>query len=211
MLRELAEIGMGMARDLGHQEADRNASREAPPPGVDVALQFSRIAKVVRLTLALEARLARELETQARKSHRIRAWRTALEGFRPTHEPGEMPAVIERIIESEGDPDEIGSLLTDLRQWIGRGPRDHGAGPGLSAETVEQIKREILGVRSPAEIDAATPDPTPPPRPQPPPPPPDSPAPPPLCVAPRSPPPSPPQPAGRGPPTRPWNVNRRSF
>jgi hypothetical protein len=70
MLQELAEIGMRLARAL---EAEALAPAEEPKPpsrfgGGDLGLIFSRIARAVRQTLALETRLAGEVET-ARVEH----------------------------------------------------------------------------------------------------------------------------------------------
>ena len=60
MLRELAEIGVAMARTTRRQllEAD-------PEDKAELALAFSRIAWNVRQTLALEARLARSAASRA--------------------------------------------------------------------------------------------------------------------------------------------------
>ena len=55
VLAELAEIGMVLARDLRRQaEAAAEAGQEPP---ADLGLKFARIARAVRQTLALEARL----------------------------------------------------------------------------------------------------------------------------------------------------------
>jgi hypothetical protein len=70
MLQELAEIGMRLARGL-ESEAFAPAEEPRPPSrfgGGDLGLIFSRIARAVRQTLALEARLAGEIET-ARVEH----------------------------------------------------------------------------------------------------------------------------------------------
>jgi hypothetical protein len=54
-LAELAEIGMDLAREVRRQALDETA--DAPPAG-ELALTFSRIARAVRQTVALEAKLA---------------------------------------------------------------------------------------------------------------------------------------------------------
>jgi len=80
MLRDLAELGMALARDLarrtleapdeaepaadadaGPNAAPRNASRAVPGPRHDPAESFARLSRAVRLTLALEARVDQEL------------------------------------------------------------------------------------------------------------------------------------------------------
>ncbi|HEX4261274.1 MAG TPA: hypothetical protein VHY76_09245 [Acetobacteraceae bacterium] len=61
MLRELAEIGMALARALGEQ-ALAAPQAEAPdppaPPRADPGLAFARVARAVRQCIALEARIA---------------------------------------------------------------------------------------------------------------------------------------------------------
>ena len=55
MLAELAEIGMDLAREVRRQALDTS---EDAPSAADLALTFSRIARAVRQTVALESRLA---------------------------------------------------------------------------------------------------------------------------------------------------------
>jgi hypothetical protein len=73
MLRELAEIGMRLARGVEQQAQDADAADR--PSGGDLGLVFSRIARAVRQTLALEAKLEGELEDRVRKgpefAHRL--------------------------------------------------------------------------------------------------------------------------------------------
>ena len=63
MLRELADIGMEMARALqgevrARAEAVEDAESGEPPQSVaELGLAFSRVSRAVRQTLALEARL----------------------------------------------------------------------------------------------------------------------------------------------------------
>ena len=69
MLRELAELGMGMARTIC---ADAQA-----PAGVerrfvgDLALMFSRVSKAIRMTLVLEAGLAEAPRTAGAERHGV--------------------------------------------------------------------------------------------------------------------------------------------
>lgn len=60
VLAELTEIGMDLARELRREAVE--AGGEAGP---DVALRFSRVARAVRQSVALEARLAEELAAAA--------------------------------------------------------------------------------------------------------------------------------------------------
>ena len=69
MLRELAELGMTLTRNLvastqAPAAADRdNAAAEPPPPRHDPANAFARLSRAVRLTLALEASAEDDLAT----------------------------------------------------------------------------------------------------------------------------------------------------
>jgi hypothetical protein len=72
MLVDLGDMGMVLARDLVRRaaaeteaaEAAAEAGEPAPRPGpvIDPALSFTRISRAVRLTIALEARMRREIE-----------------------------------------------------------------------------------------------------------------------------------------------------
>ncbi len=73
MLAELGAIGMDLARALHRQAMSEAAEVPAGPPSdatpnrgpqADPALQFARIARAVRQTVALEARLAEDRDTQ---------------------------------------------------------------------------------------------------------------------------------------------------
>jgi hypothetical protein len=151
MLRELSEIGMQAARALGRRmaetleapAADAPAADAASPPGPDLTPQLSRVARMVRMTLALEARLERDLDEAHRKQRQIRAWRAALDGFRPQCKPGEVPRIVERLVESEADPDDMAALLDEMSAW------DEAPEPrqqGLTAAQIDAIKRDIMGI-----------------------------------------------------------------
>jgi hypothetical protein len=71
MLVEIGDMGMVLARNLVRRvtfetEAAEAAAPDAPPPGrgsaIDPALSFTRISRAVRLTIALEARMRRDIE-----------------------------------------------------------------------------------------------------------------------------------------------------
>jgi hypothetical protein len=60
MLDRLAEIGMEIAEALGEQVLAQAAAPDAPVPGPDLTLAFTRVARTVRQTLALKPKLAEE-------------------------------------------------------------------------------------------------------------------------------------------------------
>ncbi len=76
MLRELAEIGMALARALGQQalaalappaaETPEPAPAPTPPSRIDPGLAFARIARVVRQIIALEARIIADRDAPPR-------------------------------------------------------------------------------------------------------------------------------------------------
>jgi hypothetical protein len=156
MLRRLSEIGMLAAEALGRRMAEtlEAPAEEAPaanpaaadpasPPAADLPRQFYRVARAVQMGLALEARLERDLDAADRRPRLIRAWRAALDGFRPQRKPGEVPRIVERLVESEADPDDVAALLDEIRGW----DEAREPGPqGVSEEVIEAIKRDILGI-----------------------------------------------------------------
>jgi hypothetical protein len=104
MLRELAEIGMALARDVGQQAA-------ADPQGPDLGLVFSRIARAVRQTLALEARLEQDRRNQDRDAQSERARAVRLRGAaRKT----QVRRAVERAIDAEASDHEAENLFADL-------------------------------------------------------------------------------------------------
>ena len=62
MLGELADVAMDLARDM----AGRAMAAESLEEAERMSLAFDRMARSVRLTLSLEARLERELKSEAR-------------------------------------------------------------------------------------------------------------------------------------------------
>lgn len=110
MLRELAQIGMDLARalraealapvnaaapDAGAAEPlpARGAGRASAGAGADLGLRFSRIARAVRLTLALEARLADE---RAEAVDRLQARRAEVERRAERQRAAEAAALARR-------------------------------------------------------------------------------------------------------------------
>ena len=71
MLRELAEIGMDFAREMRRRALDEAPAQEASGEEIGkMGMALTRVARAVRLTLALEARFDGEVleRTQARRS-----------------------------------------------------------------------------------------------------------------------------------------------
>jgi hypothetical protein len=111
MLRELAEIGMTLARGVERQA-------QAPEAG-DLGLVFARIARAVRQTLALEARLEGELQVRARKAAFEREQDAASAARAPVRERARIVRrAVKRAIEAEADDDEAEQLIEDLDERL---------------------------------------------------------------------------------------------
>jgi hypothetical protein len=88
MLELLAEIGMALARDLSRRVGE-GLEADEPLDGGAVALEFSRISRAVRQTIALEARLDQDREALAKmfadeRAAREKAREDRIEGRRRT-------------------------------------------------------------------------------------------------------------------------------
>ncbi len=105
MLDRLAEIGMGIAEDAGR--LSRAQAEGAGADGADPGLTFSRAARAVRLTIALQQRLTEGLA--AFEQARTRARSVEAVGMRTR-----IRRRIERTAEAEGcDGDEVEQLSSD--------------------------------------------------------------------------------------------------
>lgn len=159
MLEELAEIGMDLARALRRrvlaQAAAAEGAMDAPAlleqHGGDPGLTFSRIARAVRQTLALEARL--DQDHQARE-HEAQAERVAAQAARQAAEHGEqrrrefdrqeaVEAVIERAIEAEADERDAEGLLDDLYEKLAHADEAGDFARYSVDELVARIRRDL--------------------------------------------------------------------
>jgi hypothetical protein len=103
MLQELGELGMKLARAVTEQ-----AVETAAEPDRDLGLVFSRIARAVRQTIALEAKLADDgrAETAARVGGETRT--------RAHRHKRQVKRLVERAIEADADPSDHENLFFDL-------------------------------------------------------------------------------------------------
>jgi hypothetical protein len=108
MLRELAEIGMDMAR-LARQEARARvaAGPAEAPQGGDPGLAYSRIARAVRLTLALEDKLG---EDRRARDEQQRAERAAADARERTQQRKRQ---VKRIVEQAIEIEEIEPVIAE--------------------------------------------------------------------------------------------------
>lgn len=150
VLQELTEIGMQMARALRDEAlAPIEAPAEAPPQpaprarfgGKDLGLQFSRIAKAVRQTVALETRVAEGIET-ARREHEQRRVGAARMAF-DDHQD-DIRGFVVQAIESEAErrelpESEVERLTDELDERLEDGCYDDALADGPIAELVGRI------------------------------------------------------------------------
>ncbi|MEO8113835.1 MAG: hypothetical protein ABI655_05610 [Phenylobacterium sp.] len=122
---------------------------EAPEREAELCLAFQRVSRSVRQTLALEARLVRERQRQAREDHQDAAReREARIAPRRTR----VRTEIERVISREVDPCDGRLVLTELDECLAE---DDLAGrfddEAVEAQIARLRARLGLTARSPAE------------------------------------------------------------
>jgi hypothetical protein len=109
VLEELAEIGLDLARALRRQVTEA----DTPADAGQVAPAFSRIARAVRLALALEDRLAEDHAARVREAEDERAERAAEQErarIKLRHDAAVNRAVVRKMVEEtvEAETDEGG-------------------------------------------------------------------------------------------------------
>jgi hypothetical protein len=143
-LDRLADIGMGMAETIdGEVKAAVEAGRPIPERA---PIDFARIARTVRLTLMLQAKLIKELEDgdrQAAKEADRAAWSQACDRVTQAFEQKQRVAgIIERIAE-QAEPYEAERLTREARERL---DRDDIYGHVLSrpaSELIAEICRDL--------------------------------------------------------------------
>jgi hypothetical protein len=151
MLGELAELALMVAKDL----AVRVRETEDPDQAVALAAAFQKMSRVVRLTLALDAKLERDATRAARDAEKAAAeveaarpppTRQEPERPRPAPHPIEVRkdrvrSLLNRLIwnESEGEQEDYEVLLEDLDARLD----EAAAHPGFEAMPIETIARRI--------------------------------------------------------------------
>jgi len=106
VLRELAEIGMDLARIVRREAlAAEAADPEQPAVPAELTLTFSRIARAVRQTLALEARLA---DDRLARRRRAEAEQRVERDARGHARKAAVKDIVERIIDAgDGDTERL--------------------------------------------------------------------------------------------------------
>ena len=118
MLKKLAEMAMELS-EAAHEEAvaeiaARKADPAEPEPVRDPMLSFSRMARVVRQTVALEAKLEKECRTESQGN----VWadyycRYAMATFASDEQKRRVRRVVKREIERSAHRDDEREILTE--------------------------------------------------------------------------------------------------
>jgi hypothetical protein len=124
ILGELAQFGLDLARKLHGQ----GMAAETPEETAELARAFHSVARTVRQTLALEARLMRDAKRQEREDRNEAEGRERLEAYaaeQAAHAPyaarkSRIVAVIDRILATEyEDEDEAERLSDEIADRLG--------------------------------------------------------------------------------------------
>ena len=152
MLQELAEIGMQMARAVRDEALARAeaADEDKPRPpsrfgSGDLGLVYSRIARAVRQTLALETRLAEEIEQARaqREQRRVAAIRWGMEARQHEIRDYVAEAIEAEAVEKKSSEHEVERLLDDLDARIEAGDYDDVLDDAPIGELVERICADL--------------------------------------------------------------------
>ncbi len=129
MLGQLAEIGMRLAREAERRVMDAVPEDEVQPAvqagkggsvgsGGGFGLTFARIARAVRQTLALQAKLDAEAEVQVKQANAARAGREAAERKRVKQTKDRVRRCVEDAIRSGTDVGDAEALLLNLDERL---------------------------------------------------------------------------------------------
>jgi hypothetical protein len=148
ILQELAEIGMDLARAV----RTRALAAKDPAATVDLGLSFSRIARAVRQTVALEARLEQDRQAAAAE----RAERQARDAREQAYKhKARIRGLVERAIDAEASGEAAEDLLGDLDERLEDADDLAGFAGRPVAEIVQHICRELDVTPPPALWDEA--------------------------------------------------------
>ena len=141
MLRRLGEMAMDFAKAVHREAMSQPEAGETPRPIGDLAPVFARIAHAVRQTVALEARLAGDLQIRERREQdaaregavrQARAWRKA-----------EVGEIVRRVIEPEKTDCVHSDWFTRLDARLDRQDDDTALADLPLGERVARICRDL--------------------------------------------------------------------
>ena len=148
VLQELTEIGMEIARALKAEALARVDAKPAAAPAfakADLGLVFSRIAKAVRQTVALEMRIAEGLQISRAEEQRRQANVRQLEAQHRQEDVREYVAeAVAADAERRGSSDkDVERLLADLDERLEDGDYDDRLADAPFPELIERICADL--------------------------------------------------------------------
>jgi hypothetical protein len=162
MLRELAALGMEMARAVQGQVMEQIA--EGRELSGDPGLVFARISKTVRQAIALKRKIAEEADAREHRTAEQQAAHLAQQAGRAAaakrslieHRKERVQRGVERLIEQSAGDSDYENLLEDLYDRLD----DYQADGELSRATVDEMIARIAGELGyvPANDDDEEPD-----------------------------------------------------
>jgi hypothetical protein len=137
LLAELAEIGMDLAREVRRQALDQT---DAAPPAAELALTFSRIARAVRQTVALESKLAEETPSGLA----VRPALDVSDRWRSARRKRQVKVIVGRILEAESNSDfEANRLFKERDERLNDGDEEADFADCPIGELVARICRDL--------------------------------------------------------------------
>jgi hypothetical protein len=147
MLDELGEIGMDLARAVRQQAVAQAIPEQVGAlgrmSGGDLALAFSRLARAVRQTIALKAKLTEDRRARDHKEAAEQAQHAAtIARARKERQKNKAKRIIEEAIDAEPrDPSDYENLLADLDDALEDLDADFGERP--FGENIMRICRDL--------------------------------------------------------------------
>jgi hypothetical protein len=139
-LAELGEIGMELARLVRRQAVEQAAANPDGAVDESLGLAFTRIARAVRQTFALEARLAEDRRTAQAEVAARRAAETRLHVER---RKTKVRTAVERVLDAEAEGSDAENLFYDLTERLETDYDDADFADRPIGELVARICRDL--------------------------------------------------------------------
>jgi hypothetical protein len=132
---ELGELGMRLARAVTEQ-----AVETAAEPDRDLGLVFSRIARAVRQTIALEAKLA---DDRRKAEAETAEWRATETRRRAADRKTKVRLLVERVLNAEAEESDAENLFYDLGERLETDYDDADFADRPIGELVQRICKDL--------------------------------------------------------------------
>jgi hypothetical protein len=151
MLRELAALGMEMARAVQGQVMEQIAEGKPSVAGGDPGLVFARIAKTVRQAIALKRKIAEEADAREHRTAERQAAHLAQQAVRADqakrslieHRRDRVQRGVERLIEHAAQDSDYENLLEDLYDRLDGYQADGELSRATVGEMIAGIAKEL--------------------------------------------------------------------